>query len=266
MEVRDRDQIITVEDGLTESVEAFERTESEGGFAERPLTEQQRKELGIDGYYPPFRADKCAVMDSRRLFWAGKRVFDVLSASLALIVLSPVILVALLAVYIEDPTGSPVFVQRRVGRGGREFSFIKIRSMYTGSEKRLDELLKDNQAQGKAFKMKDDPRITKVGKIIRNTSVDELLQLINIIRGDMSVVGPRPPLPREVESYNDYEKQRLIVTPGLTCFWQVYPRRHEISFDDWVAMDLKYVVERNWRTDIRLIFMTVARVLKGNTD
>lgn len=138
--------------------------------------------------------------------------------------------------------------------------------MYTGAEKRLEELLKQNEFGGKAFKIKDDPRITKVGRFIRNTSIDELAQLVNILKGDMSIVGPRPPLPREVAQYDEYERQRFIVTPGLTCFWQVYPRRHEISFDDWVALDIKYTVERNMWIDIKLIFQTVLLVLGAHAD
>lgn len=235
-------------------------------FAGKPLTEEQREMLGVTKYYRPYKIDKDAALKDRRGYWIGKRIFDIVFATLALIVLSPLILVVMLAIYIEDPHGSPIFAQERVGRGGKTFKFLKLRSMCCDAEAKLDELMKDNEFDGKAFKIKNDPRITKVGHFIRNTSIDELLQLVNVIRGEMSVVGPRPPLPREVELYDEYEKQRFIVTPGLTCFWQVYPQRHEVSFDDWVALDLKYVEERSWKVDLKLILKTVLYVLKGHAD
>lgn len=241
----------------------FARKES---FAENPLTLAQRVQLGTERYYRPFHVEKMYVLQGKQDYWLIKRVFDVVCASLALLVLSPFILLTLAAIFIEDPKGSPVFVQDRVGKGGRTFRFFKMRSMHVDAEARLGELMAQNEFQGKAFKMKDDPRITRVGKIIRNASIDELLQLVNVLKGDMSIVGPRPPLPREVAQYDDYEKQRLIVTPGLTCFWQVYPKRHEISFDDWVALDVKYVVERSWRTDFKLILDTILVIFKGHAD
>lgn len=235
-------------------------------FTGRPLTEEQRKKLGLAQYYRPYQVNQKKALKGRRSYWIIKRIFDVVCATLALVVLSPLILIVMLAIYIEDPHGSPVFKQERVGRDGKTFQFLKLRSMCCDAEAKLGDLMKDNEFDGKAFKIKDDPRITRVGHFIRNTSIDELLQLVNIIKGDMSIVGPRPPLPREVALYDDYEKQRFMVTPGLTCFWQVYPKRHEISFDDWVAMDLKYVAERSWLTDVKLIGKTVIRVLGGNAD
>ena len=236
------------------------------GFASRPLTSEQRRELEVEQYYRPYRVDTAAVLKARRSYWLVKRTIDVICASIALVVLSPVMLICMAAIWIEDPKGSPIFTQDRVGRGGKVFRFYKMRSMHVDAEEKLEELLGENEFDGKAFKIKDDPRITRVGKFLRNVSLDELPQLLNVIKGDMSIVGPRPPLPREVENYDEYERQRLIVTPGLTCFWQVYPRRHEISFDDWVALDIKYVVERTWKLDIKLIFLTVLRVLKGHAD
>lgn len=236
------------------------------GFASHPLTSEQRRELEVEQYYRPYQVDTAAVLKARRSYWMVKRTIDVICASIALVVLSPVMLVCMAAIWIEDPKGSPIFTQDRVGRDGKVFRFYKMRSMHVDAEEKLTELLDDNEFNGKAFKIKDDPRITRVGKFLRNVSLDELPQLLNIIKGDMSIVGPRPPLPREVENYDEYERQRLIVTPGLTCFWQVYPRRHEISFDDWVAFDIKYVVERNWRLDVKLIFLTVLRVLRGHAD
>lgn len=236
------------------------------GFDACPLSLEQRKQLGVEQYYSPFLVSTEEVCSSHRLYRIVKRSADVVCALLGLLVLSPVILAFLLAIYVEDPNGSPVFRQERIGRDGKPFMFYKMRSMCVDAEAKLEELLSRNEANGKAFKIKDDPRITKVGKIIRNTSIDELLQLVNIIKGDMSIVGPRPPLPREVALYNDYEMQRLAVTPGLTCFWQVHPERHSISFDDWVAMDLKYIQERSWWVDTKMVWKTVMLILSGAHD
>jgi lipopolysaccharide/colanic/teichoic acid biosynthesis glycosyltransferase len=137
----------------------------------------------------------------------------------------------------------------------------KFRSMYVDAEERLQELLKENEMDGPAFKMKNDPRITRVGKFIRKTSLDELPQLWNILRGDMSIVGPRPALPREVEQYTELQKQRLIVTPGLTCYWQATPKRNEITFDEWMELDLRYIQERSFWVDWKIIFKTVGAVI-----
>ena len=124
----------------------------------------------------------------------------------------------------------------------------------------LDQLLEQNEMEGPAFKMKDDPRITRFGRFIRKTSIDELPQLWNVLKGDMSLVGPRPPLPREVALYTDYQYQRLSVTPGLTCYWQIQPKRNSLSFDEWLSWDLKYISERNFWTDIKILFKTVGAV------
>ena len=132
--------------------------------------------------------------------------------------------------------------------------------MYCDAEERLKDLLKDNEMDGPAFKIKDDPRITKVGKFIRKTSIDELPQLWNIFKGDMSIVGPRPALPREVEQYTDLQRQRMFIQPGLTCYWQIQPNRNDISFDEWMALDLKYIEERSFLVDWKIIFMTFKAV------
>lgn len=133
--------------------------------------------------------------------------------------------------------------------------------MYADAEARLAELMDQNEMDGPVFKIKNDPRITRVGKFIRRTSIDELPQLVNILRGDMSIVGPRPAIPREVAQYGEYEQQRLYVTPGLTCYWQIQPHRNDLSFDEWLALDLKYIRERSFLTDWRIIFGTVGAVL-----
>ncbi|MBO5271061.1 MAG: sugar transferase, partial [Clostridia bacterium] len=126
--------------------------------------------------------------------------------------------------------------------------------------KKLDELLDRNEMQGPAFKIKHDPRVTRVGRFIRKTSIDELPQLWNVLKGDMSLVGPRPPLPREVEMYTEYQAQRLKVTPGITCYWQIQPHRNSLSFDEWLSWDLRYIENRNFWLDIKILFKTVGVV------
>ena len=140
----------------------------------------------------------------------------------------------------------------------------KFRTMIPNAESRLSELLAQNEMDGPVFKIKNDPRITRVGRILRKTSIDELPQLINILKGDMSIVGPRPALPREVEQYGDYERQRLYITPGLTCFWQIQPNRNDLSFSEWMELDIKYVRERSFITDWKIIFRTIGAVLGMN--
>lgn len=209
------------------------------------------------------KLDRDEQLKSKRLYWAGRRFQDILFSALALIVLSPVLLITAVAIYIDDPKGSPIFKQERVGRDGKRFSFYKFRSMCVDAEEKLESLLKDNEMDGPVFKMKDDPRITRVGRFIRKTSIDELPQFWNILKGDMSIVGPRPALPREVEQYGEYEKQRLIVQPGLTCYWQIRPNRNDTTFDEWMNLDMKYIRERSFLTDWKIIFMTVRAVLFG---
>ena len=136
----------------------------------------------------------------------------------------------------------------------------------TNADKMLDDLLDQNEMEGPVFKIKEDPRITRVGKFIRRTSIDELPQLFNILKGDMSIVGPRPALPREVEQYTDYERQRLYVTPGLTCYWQIQPRRNSLTFYEWLDLDLKYIQERSFLTDWKIIFKTFGAVLGMNGE
>ncbi|MCI5911646.1 MAG: sugar transferase [Oscillospiraceae bacterium] len=203
---------------------------------------------------------------NRRVYWVVKRFFDIVLSFVAILVLSPVFLIVALAIYIDDPKGSPFFVQTRVGRHGKKFKFYKFRSMVSNAEELLDQLKEKNEKDGPVFKMKDDPRITRIGKFIRKTSIDELPQLFNILKGDMSIVGPRPSLPKEVSQYNDYQAQRLFVTPGLTCYWQASKKRDDISFDEWVDLDIKYILERSWFVDIKLIFKTFIVVFTGQGE
>ena len=202
------------------------------------------------------------VLHSRRAYWAIKRVQDVFFSAIAIVILSPVMLLTMLAIFIDDHHGSPIYVQDRVGRDGKIFRFYKFRSMYKNADQMLDSLMEDNEMDGPVFKIKHDPRITRVGRFIRKTCIDELPQLFNILKGDMSIVGPRPALPREVEQYTDYERQRLYVTPGLTCYWQTMPDKNSISFSDWMELDLKYIQERSFLVDWKIIFRTVKVVLR----
>ncbi len=204
--------------------------------------------------------DRNTILKRDRGYWVIRRAQDIFFSLLALLVLSPIMLVVALVIYIDSPGASPIFVQKRVGRDGKIFKFYKFRSMKPNAEAMLKDLLAQNEMDGPAFKMKDDPRITRVGKFIRKTSIDELPQLFNILIGDMSIVGPRPALPREVELYNDYQRQRLYVQPGLTCYWQIMPHRNDLSFDEWMELDLKYINERSFSTDWKIIFRTFGAV------
>ena len=210
--------------------------------------------------------DSKEVLHTRKTYWFWRRAQDIFFSALALIVLSPVFLILALAIYIDDPHGSPFFVQERIGWKGKPFKFIKFRSMVVNAEAQLDDLKDLNEKDGPMFKIKDDPRITRIGKFIRKTSLDELPQLFNILRGDMSIVGPRPCLPKEYAEFNDYQRQKVYVQPGLTCYWQIQPHRDQISFDDWIDLDIKYVKERSFLVDWKIIFMTVLAVFRGSGE
>ena len=179
-----------------------------------------------------------------------------------IILIIPMALVAL-AVFIDDPHGSPFFKQVRIGRHGKEFYMYKFRTVYVDADKRKQELMEDNEMDGPVFKMKDDPRITRLGKILRKLSVDELPQMFNVFVGNMSLVGPRPPLPNEVAMYENYHKLRLIVTPGITCDWQISRNRNDIAFNDWVEMDLNYIETRTAWKDLMIILRTPIAMLSG---
>ena len=198
----------------------------------------------------------------KKSYWVLRRGQDIFFSALVLLLLWPVMLIVALVIYLDDPRGSPVFSQIRCGRDGKLFKMYKFRSMYVDAEERLGEILDENEMDGPAFKIKDDPRITRVGRFIRKVSLDELPQLWNILKGDMSIVGPRPALPREVELYTEPQKQRMYVTPGLTCYWQVQPRRNDITFDEWMELDLKYIQERSFWVDWKIIFQTIGAVIR----
>lgn len=198
------------------------------------------------------------------IYLALKRLIDVLGAMLGIILLSPLFIIIAILIKIEDPKGSVFFNQKRAGKDNVEFRMHKFRSMVANAEELKLTLMKQNEASGPVFKIKKDPRITKLGQFIRKTSIDELPQLFNVLKGEMSLVGPRPPLPEEVSQYSQYEKQRLSVKPGLTCYWQVSGRSN-IGFSEWIELDLKYINNRNTFVDITLILRTVL-VLFGSKN
>lgn len=200
---------------------------------------------------------------SFRSYWRKKRTFDLIVSSLLLAIAAiPMGLIAI-AIFLDDPHGSPIYKQIRVGRHGKEFYMYKFRTMYVDADERRAALMDQNEMDGPVFKIKEDPRITRFGKILRKLSIDELPQFINVLKGQMSLVGPRPPLPGEVEQYSDYSKLRLIVTPGITCDWQIASNRNDISFDDWVEMDLKYIENRTTMGDLKIIFKTPIAMLSA---
>lgn len=208
--------------------------------------------------------DRDAVLHNNRKYWIWRRLQDIVLSVLGMAILWPLMLVVAIAIVIDSPGASPIFTQTRVGRDGKEFTFYKFRSMRPHAEKELDSLIPKNEMKGPVFKIKNDPRITKVGRIIRRTSIDELPQLWNVLKGDMSIVGPRPGLPREVALYDAYARQRLFITPGLTCYWQIQKNRNSLSFDEWLEWDIKYIRERSFRTDWKIIFKTFGAVLGMN--
>ncbi|MBD7966488.1 sugar transferase [Paenibacillus sp. Sa2BVA9] len=193
-----------------------------------------------------------------------KRITDSAGSLIGLILLIPLFLLIAVMIKLEDPKGPVFFKQLRVGRNEKTFYMFKFRSMVYNAEDMLEQLLAQNEVSGAMFKMKNDPRVTQIGRFIRKTSLDELPQLWNVLKGEMSMVGPRPALPREVEEYSLYDKQRLGVTPGCTGLWQISGRSN-LGFKEMVELDLKYIQDRTYWYDIKIIFKTI-RVLFGTKD
>lgn len=190
-----------------------------------------------------------------------KRAFDIVFSAFVLIAFSWLFAIVAIAIKIDDPRGPVIFKQKRVGKDGKEFYMYKFRSMCVDAESKLAELRELNEKTGPVFKIAADPRITRVGRVTRKLSIDELPQFANVLKGDMSVVGPRPALPAEVATYNDYQHQRLLVKPGLTCYWQTRRNRDSITFDEWVDLDLLYIKKCSPWADFKLIIQTVGAVL-----
>ena len=190
-----------------------------------------------------------------------KRAFDIVFSAAVLVCLSWLFAIIAIAIKIDDPKGPVIFKQTRVGKDGREFEMYKFRSMCVDAEERLADLKELNEKTGPVFKMAEDPRVTRVGHVIRKLSVDELPQFVNVLKGDMSIVGPRPALPKEVATYTPRQRQRLLVRCGLTCYWQTRRNRDSITFDEWVGLDLLYVKQCSAWADFKLIIQTVGVVL-----
>jgi exopolysaccharide biosynthesis polyprenyl glycosylphosphotransferase len=203
-------------------------------------------------------------LEGRKNYLFVKRLIDIVGSTIGLSLLSILFILVALIIKLEDPKGPIFFSQKRVGKNGKEFKMYKFRSMVSDAEEKLQELLKYNETTGAMFKMKNDPRVTKIGKFIRKTSIDELPQLFNVLKGEMSLVGPRPPLPREVEQYTKYDKQRLLVTPGCTGLWQVSGRSN-IGFKEMVKLDIEYIRNRNVFFDLKIIIKTII-ILFGSKD
>lgn len=184
-----------------------------------------------------------------------KRTIDIIGSLFGLIILSPILLIVMVAIKIES-RGPVVFAQERVGYKGKRFKMYKFRSMVENAEELKEKLKDQNEMNGPMFKMKNDPRVTRVGRIIRKTSIDEIPQFVNVLKGDMSLVGPRPSLVKEVEEFDDWMLRRLDVKPGLTCYWQV-SGRNDINFEEWMKLDIKYIEEQSILVDIKLILKTV---------
>lgn len=192
----------------------------------------------------------------------GKRCQDILLSAAALLVAWPVLFLIGILIVLDSPGASPIFIQERVGKDGRLFRLYKFRTMIPHAEKAQQELLRYNEMNGPVFKIRADPRITRFGRFLRRSGLDELPQLWNVLRGEMSLVGPRPGLPREAEQYTAYQRQRLYIRPGLTCYWQIQPERNSIPFETWMDMDIQYLQEESFRTDWKILFATVKAVLR----
>jgi len=202
-------------------------------------------------------------LQSRRVYRFLKRFFDVLFSVLVLVSLGWLFLAIAIAIKAESPEGPVFFKQIRAGENGKPFTMYKFRSMCVEAEEKLAELADFNEATFPAFKMRKDPRVTKVGRFIRKLSIDELPQFFNVIKGDISVVGPRPALLKEVAEYTDFQKLRLSVKPGITCYWQTRRNRDSIPFDRWVELDLLYIRKCSLWVDFKLVVQTVGVVLSA---
>lgn len=206
-------------------------------------------------------ADRLA---NRHAYLFVKRLFDIVFSLLVFVLLGWLFVLVAIAIKIDNPHAPVFFKQQRVGAMGKPFYMFKFRSMCVDAEQQRDALAELNERDGPAFKIKDDPRVTRVGRFIRRVSIDELPQFANVFLGQMSVVGPRPALPSEIAQYTEYQRLRLLIKPGITCFWQADPHRDDLTFDEWVASDLRYLEECGVLCDLRIILGTVRSVAMGS--
>lgn len=205
-----------------------------------------------------------AQLRRRHFYFVIKRLLDLIVSTFALVALSPILFLIMVIIKLEDPNNKIIFSQKRVGQNGHIFTMYKFRSMIPDAEAQQEALLGQNDIQGAMFKMKHDPRVTPVGAFLRRYSLDELPQLINVLQGHMSCVGPRPPLPNEYNQYTNYDKQRLYAKPGCTGLWQV-TMRNSADFQTMVALDLHYIEASSIRIDLLIIFKTIIIMAKPNT-
>ena len=219
--------------------------------------------MGATASTPPAVRTEQIVQASRRKYWKRKRVFDFAASLLLLALSAPLLLLLAVLICLDDPRGGPIFRQTRLGLGGRRFTMYKFRTMAVDAEQQRAELAALNEMDGPVFKIRDDPRVTRIGKFLRRSSLDELPQLFNVLRGDMSIIGPRPPLPCEAAEYTDYQSLRLIVKPGLTCLWQVRTDRNAVSFAEWVEDGMEYILNASLWGDVKLMLKTPFVMLRG---
>lgn len=224
-----------------------------------PKTGEVASDLGVS--FGTAAGTVKVVSPNRRLGYRfGKRLFDIVFSFLAMIFLSPVYLITALAIFLDDP-GPILFFQDRDGLNNIPFKMWKFRSMCKDAPKLRASMESQNEMDGPTFKLRNDPRVTRVGKFIRRTSIDELPQLVNILRGQMTFVGPRPLATYETKNFTEEQKQRHLVKPGLVCYWQV-SGRNKVSFEDWMKMDLRYIEEASFQTDLKILLLAVPAVLK----
>lgn len=226
---------------------------------------QSRKEggeaQGDAAYERQFEGQRLEGVQGRYAYRFFKRTFDIVFSLLMIVAFCWLFVIIAILVKVDDPKGPILFKQDRVGKDGRVFKMHKFRSMVVDAEERLEELKELNEKTGPVFKMREDPRVTRVGHWLRKLSLDELPQFWDVLKGDISIVGPRPALPKEVTEYDSYQRQRLLVKPGITCYWQTRMNRDSIIFDEWVDLDLHYIKQCGIWTDIKLIVQTVGVVL-----
>ena len=194
--------------------------------------------------------------NGKRAYFVIKRIQDVVLSIVALLIVWPLMAIIAVIIVLDSPGAGPIFVQIRGGIGGKPFRFYKFRTMCPGADSQLEVLLPLNEMDGPVFKIKNDPRITAFGRFLRRSGLDELPQLWNVLRGEMSLVGPRPAALTEIEQFGNYEKQKLSVIPGMSCYWQIQPNRNELPFSQWIALDIAYIRQCGFWTDWYIILKT----------
>jgi exopolysaccharide biosynthesis polyprenyl glycosylphosphotransferase len=209
----------------------------------------------------PFLSYKNNPSNQFALSW--KYIFDFIFSLIVVTLWMPILVIIGIAIKASSK-GPIIFKQKRVGLHGREFEIYKFRTMVQNAEKMKAELINQNEADGPVFKIKDDPRITRIGKFLRKTNLDEFPQFFNVLKGDMSLVGPRPPIMKEVMQYKPWQLRRLSMRPGITCSWQITPQRNKISFEDWMKLDLQYIDNWSFENDLLLTFKTIRSILLGS--